>query len=94
MAKEEKKTELLPSISKWVCTPHALQRITERKISSIELDDVIKHPDLSIPQGPKWILAKSIKHRNDNKIAAVLIEKRGHELWVVLTVMVNFEKKQ
>ena len=50
----------LPKISRWVCTPHALQRILERKISAEELAQVVESPDFRIPQGPKWIFAKTI----------------------------------
>jgi hypothetical protein len=82
-----------PKVVKWVCGPHALKRIQDRKISSEELAEVIDTPDHTIPQGPKWIFAKRIQHRNDNLIAAVLLEKKEHDLWVVLTVMINFEKK-
>jgi hypothetical protein len=54
---------------------------------------VISLPDIALPQGPKWIFAKTIVEREDNKMAAVLLEKKEHELWVVLTVMVNFQKR-
>lgn len=82
-----------PSILKWVCSPHALQRIVERKISVAELSSLIETPDLVVPQGAKWIFAKKISGRIDHQIAAVLLEKREHNLWVVLTVMINFAKK-
>lgn len=82
-----------PKVKKWVCTPHALQRIQERMIGVEELRGIIESPDIAIPQGPKWIFAKTIVDRPDNQIAAVLLERKEAGLWVVLTVMVHFEKK-
>ncbi|MGK5083344.1 DUF4258 domain-containing protein [Bdellovibrionota bacterium FG-1] len=82
-----------PKISRWVLSLHALERIQERKISAADLAEVIESPDLELPQGPKWILGKTFKHRDDNLVAAVLLERKEQELWVVLTVMVHFEKK-
>lgn len=81
-------------ISKWVLTPHAVQRVLDRKISMIELEKLMTTPDETIEQGPKFILSKKFKNRKDNNIAAVILEKKGEDLWVVLTVMVNFQKKQ
>ena len=74
----------------WVLSPHALKRVQERRISADELAEVIQSPDITVPQGPKWIFAKAISGRSDNKIAAVLLEKKEQGLWVVLTVMVQF----
>ena len=82
-----------PRIEKWVYSPHALQRIEERKVSAQGLAAVITMPDHTTPQGPKWIFAKTIIGRKDNLIAAVLLEKKEHNLWVVVTVLVNFERK-
>jgi hypothetical protein len=80
-------------IKKWVLTPHAVEKIVERKISMTELKLLVTNPDQVIEQGPKFILVKRFPKRKDNNIAAVLIEKKGEELWVVITVMVNFQKK-
>jgi hypothetical protein len=82
-----------PRVKKWVCTSHALQRIQERRIKAEELREIIESPDIVIPQGPKWIFAKTVVNRSDNQIAAVLLERKEDGLWVVLTVMVHFEKK-
>ena len=46
-----------------------------------------------IVQGPKYLLIKRFRDRKDNNIAAVIIEEKGKDLWVVITVMVNFQKK-
>ncbi len=81
-----------PLIKKWVCTEHALQRILERKITLEQLDLVIKKPDFVAQQGPKFILAKKIKGRKDNMLSAVVIEKMEKNLWIVITVMVDFQK--
>ena len=80
-------------IKKWVLTPHAVERVLARKISMQELELLISSPDEVIPQGPKFLLVKKIPKRKDNNIAAVVIEKKGEDLWVVITVMVNFRKK-
>ncbi len=81
------------NIKKWVLTPHAVERVLNRKISMDELGSLIQEPDQIIPQGPKFILIKRFQKRKDNNIAAILIEKKGEGLWVVITVMVNFQKK-
>lgn len=82
-----------PKIEKWVLSFHALERIQERKISSQDLQSLIDEPDYWIEQGPKWILGRKVKGRSDNDLAAVVIEKKEQGLWVVLTVMVHFQKK-
>ncbi len=66
----------------------------ERKITLGEIEDIVRNPDWSAHQGPKWILAKHFDHRNDNKLAAVVIEKEEAKLWVVLTLMIHFESKR
>ena len=75
-------------------TPHAAQRVFERKISLEELDLLISSPEDTVKQGPKLILTRTFSSRRDNKIAAVVIEKKGEDLWLVLTVMVNFQIKK
>lgn len=81
-----------PEIGKWVLTPHAVQRLAERQITVLEIEQVIRFPDLVLAQGPKFILAKNLKNRSDNLIACVVLEKKSHDLWVVITVMHNFEE--
>lgn len=80
-------------IKKWVLTPHAVERVVDRKISMQELELLILSPDEVIAQGPKYLLVKKLQGRKDNNIAAVIIEKQEQDLWVVITVMVNFQKK-
>lgn len=80
-------------IKKWVLTPHAAQRILDRKISITELEQLIMNPDEIISQGPKFLLVKRMQNRKDNNVAAVILEKQGVDLWVVITVLVNFQKK-
>ena len=82
-----------PKIGKWVLSPHATTRMIERHITTTELDHILHLPDWVIPQGPKWILAKHFKAREDNLIAAVVLQKGGAELWIVLTILVHFERK-
>ena len=81
------------SIKKWVLTPHAVERVVNRKISMAELELLILSPDEVIAQGPKYLLVKKLKGRKDNNVAAVIIEKKEQDLWVVITVMVNFQKR-
>lgn len=81
------------NIKKWVLTPHAVERVVDRKISMEELELLIFSPDEVIAQGPKFLLVKKLKGRKDNNVAAVIIEKKEQDLWVVITVMVNFQKK-
>ena len=80
-------------INKWVLTPHAVDRILDRKISMLELEKLILNPDKIIEQGPKFIFVKKFAKRNDNNVAAVILEKKGKDLWVVITVMINFQVK-
>jgi hypothetical protein len=83
-----------PKIKKWVLSPHAVLRMEERHISLAEISSLISNPDLTLPQGPKWIFAKALPGRSDNLIAAVLLERQESALWVVVTVMVRFEKRK
>lgn len=80
-------------IKKWVLTPHAVERVIARKISMEELKQLLLNPDEVIEQGPKFLFSKRFSSRKDNNIAAVIIKKQGEDLWVVITVMVNFQKK-
>ncbi len=80
-------------INKWVLTPHAVDKILDRKISMLELEQLILKPDQVIEQGPKFIFVKKFAKRKDNNVAAVIIEKKGKDLWVVITVMINFQIK-
>lgn len=50
------------NIKKWALSPHAVERIEERKITLKELESLLKNPDEIIPQGPKFILIKTFVH--------------------------------
>ena len=80
-----------PVIKKWVFSPHAATRMMERGLSVEMIRQLIEEPDLVIAQGPKWVFAKSYSARHDNLIAAVLLERKDKDLWIVLTVMLNFQ---
>lgn len=67
-------------INKWVLTPHAVEKIVDRKISILELEELILNPDIIINQGPKFILVKKFSKRKYNNIAAVILEKKGKDL--------------
>ena len=81
-------------IDQWALTPHAAQRLLERDITIEELSLVISNPEEIIEQGPKFILTKTFPQRKDNKVAAVILEKKGYQLWLIITVMVNFQSKR
>ncbi len=82
------------NIKKWALTPHAVERLEERKISLKELESILKNLDEIIPQGPKFILMKMFVHRDDNCLAVVVVEKEGRDLWLVITVLINFQKRK
>lgn len=82
-----------PVVKKWVFSPHAASRMIERGVSVDAIQQLIDAPDLVIAQEPKWLFAKSFKTRHDNLIAAVLLERKDKNLWIVLTVMINFQSK-
>ena len=82
-----------PVVKKWVFSPHAATRMMERGVSVDAIQELIEAPDLVIAQGPKWVFAKSFNTRHDNLIAAVLLERKDKDLWIVLTVMINFQAK-
>jgi hypothetical protein len=81
-----------PKILKWFLSPHAAQRMLERHITVEELNLILSDPDQIIEQGPKYIFSKEFKSRKDNLLAAVVMEKK-EGLWLVITLMINFEKK-
>jgi hypothetical protein len=73
---------------------HAVERMILRKITTGEVELIIKSPDGEIKQSKdKYIYYKKIKLRNDNLLAAVTV-KRSMKVIEVLTVMVNFEVKK
>ncbi len=82
-----------PAIKKWVLSPHAAIRMMERGVSVDEIHQLIESPDLLLAQGPKWVFAKSFARRSDNLVAAILLERKDKDLWIVITVMINFQQK-
>ncbi len=81
-------------ILNWALSPHALERILERKITLKELQELLEEPDNVIPQGEKFIFCKFFHNRNDNKLAAVVLEKKEDGLWLVITEMLYFKVKK
>jgi hypothetical protein len=70
---------------------HAVDRMLERKISTVEVEMILLEPDGVIKQSlDKYIYYKNLKGRTDNMIAAVTITKK-HKSFEVLTVMIDFE---
>jgi Domain of unknown function (DUF4258) len=72
-------------------TPHAVERMMQRKISPREVELVLGDPDGKIEQSMhKVIYYKRIRKRRDSALAVVIVQKTKilHE---AITVMVNFE---
>ena len=74
-------------------SPHAVDRVTERKISTSDVESILTKPDGVIRQSTdKLVLYKKLEARGDNTIAVVAVEQNnGFE---VVTVMVNFEVRK
>ncbi len=74
-------------------SPHAVDRMIQRRISTAEVEDVFAKPDGLIKQSQdKIIIYKKIGSRADNSLAVVAVEQDGNI--EVVTVMVNFEVKK
>ena len=70
---------------------HAVNRMLQRKISTDEVELILKEPDVVIAQSlDKFIFYKKLKSRRDNLIAAVTLIK-SKDTFEVLTVMIDFE---
>jgi Domain of unknown function (DUF4258) len=70
---------------------HAVERMLERKITTVEVEMILLEPDGVIKQSlDKYIYYKQLKGRADNMIAAVTITKK-HKSFEILTVMIDFE---
>ena len=74
-------------------TSHAVDRMIQRKISTDEVELLLSKPDGIIKQSmDKFIYYKNIDSRNDNNLAAVIVDRKNAGCEVI-TVMVNFEVK-
>ena len=74
-------------------SPHAVDRMIQRQISTAEVENVLAKPDGLIKQSQdKIIVYKEISTRTDNSLAVVAVERNGN--FEVVTVMVNFEVKK
>jgi len=81
---------MLFDIEQWVLSHHAKTRQAERKITDAEIDRLLRSFDVCLRQGAKYILVKHFDGRDDNNMA-VVIASGDKSLWVILTVMVNFQ---
>jgi len=64
--------------------------MNERKISTLDVENIINSPDGTIEQSlDKKIFYKELPSRNDNIIAVVALEQEV--TFEILTVMINFE---
>ena len=74
---------------------HAIERMQERKVTAGEIKEVIERPDGRMQQSKdKWIYYRTLKHRRDNAIAAVILSAVPHDLVEVITVLIHFEVKK
>jgi hypothetical protein len=72
-------------------TPHAVERMMQRKISPQEVELLLSNPGGTIKQSmDKFIYYRKIKGRKDNALAAVTVKMENNR-YEVITVMVNFE---
>lgn len=81
---------MLFDIEQWVLSHHAKTRQIERKISDKEVERLLMSFDVCLRQGAKYILVKHFEGRDDNSMA-VVIASGEKNIWVILTVMVNFQ---
>ena len=74
-------------------SPHAVDRMIQRRISTAEVEDLLIKPDGLVKQSKDKVIAyKNMKGRSDNSVAVVAVERDGG--FEVVTVMVKFEVKK
>ncbi|MCY4531834.1 MAG: DUF4258 domain-containing protein [Gammaproteobacteria bacterium] len=72
---------------------HAVDRMIQRQISTVEVEEILINPDGLIRQSRDKVVAfKKIEGRSDNSLAVVAVERDGNI--DVVTVMVNFEVRK
>lgn len=70
---------------------HAVDRMLQRNISTMEVELILVEPDGIIKQSKdKYIYFKKFKGRKDNLVAAVTLIKNRNE-FEIITVMIDFE---
>jgi len=70
---------------------HAVNRMIQREISTVEVAALLRNPNGIVQQSRnKSIYYKYLDGRNDNNIAAVVV-KITKNAYLVITVMINFE---
>ena len=73
-------------------SPHAVDRMLQRNISTDEVEIVLNSPDGTIKQSSdKVIFFKKMVGRTDNRLAVVAVQQQNR--YEVIAVMVNFEVK-
>ena len=71
-------------------SPHAVDRMIERQISTTEVEELLGKPDGLIMQSQDKVIAyREFERRIDNAIAVVAVGQGGN--FEVVTVLVNFE---
>lgn len=79
---------------KIIYRPHAVDRMQERNISTVEIEAILNTPDGKLKQSKdKFIFYKKLKGRSDNMLAAVSVVKNIN-FYEIITVMINFEVKK
>ena len=70
---------------------HAVDRMLQRKITTIQIERILNDPDGKIHQSKdKIIFYKILRERKDNALAVVTVLKEADN-YEVITVMINFE---
>ena len=71
-------------------SPHAVDCMIQRRISTTEVENLLINPDGLFRQSrDKVVTYKKIEGRKDNSLAVVAVEQDGD--FDVVTVLVNFE---
>jgi hypothetical protein len=74
-------------------SPHAVDRMVERNISTVDVERVLRKPDGVIRHSMDKIIAyKQVRGRKDNVLAVVAVER--NEEFEVVTVLANFEVRK
>lgn len=77
----------------FIYSTHAVQRMIERSITPADIEAVISKADGNIPQSrdKKIFFCKRMRHRKDNLIAVVAVQRSSELPTEIITVLVNFE---
>ncbi len=81
-------------MSELVFSKHAVEQMLSRKISPVEVEMLVQHPDGKFDQSrDKQVVFRRFPKRKDNLLAAVIVRQKIDVLGVI-TVMHHFEVKK